>query len=117
MNDILLSQRVCRTWKRLIDVSPNLQQALFFRPAERNQLDPNLGLGLTLRRRHPNSFNPLLQEIFEEWFHHSGFYAPSITGTEKEYVAHIPMKRDNPQIYTRPSFMASYALLSTSYGF
>lgn len=31
--DLLLSQRVCRTWRSLISRSPAMQEALFFRPA------------------------------------------------------------------------------------
>jgi hypothetical protein len=31
--DLLRAQRVCRTWKIIIDTSPSLQQKLFFKPA------------------------------------------------------------------------------------
>ena len=33
MKDLLFAQAVCRQWKAAIDNSPNLQRALFFRPA------------------------------------------------------------------------------------
>ena len=33
IRDLLLSQRVCRTWRSLISSSPTLQQALFLRPS------------------------------------------------------------------------------------
>ncbi|KAK3708981.1 hypothetical protein LTR37_011145 [Vermiconidia calcicola] len=33
LSDILLAQRVDRTWKHVIDTSPQLQRALFFAPA------------------------------------------------------------------------------------
>ena len=33
VEDLLFSQRVCCGWKQIIDKSPNLQRARFFRPA------------------------------------------------------------------------------------
>ncbi|KAK7177548.1 F-box domain-containing protein [Paraphaeosphaeria sporulosa] len=101
MYELLHSQRVCRTWRAIITESPALQQALFFRPLHSNSVRSDSWLLSALERRRPNVFNPLLQEVFEEWFQYSGYFGPSRTRTEDEYVASVPMKRDKPEIFTR----------------
>ena len=101
MSDLLQSQRVSRTWHAIIAESPSLQQALFFRALRSYSLPSDSWILSTLGRRHPNSFNPLLQEVFEEWFQYSGYYGPSRTKSENEYVASVPMKRDKSEIFTR----------------
>src|SRR4051812_8240145 len=101
MYELLHSQRVCHTWRAIITESPSLQQALFFRPLRSKSLRSGSWLLSTLDRRHPNHFNPLLQEVFEEWFQYSSYFGPSRTRCEDEYVAYVPMKRDKPEIFTR----------------
>lgn len=101
MYELLCSQRVCRTWRAIITESPSLQQALFFRPLRSSSVCSDSWLLSTLNRRNPNCFNPLLQEVFEEWFQYSGYFGPSRTGSEVEYVASVPMRRDKPEIFTR----------------
>lgn len=93
MLELLHCQRVCRHWKDVIDSSPVLQQALYFRPAPiPESYDIDLG------PRGVNVFNPLLEEVFIEWFTASGCR----TGSFRESVAYIPMQRDNPEIFCRP---------------
>ena len=55
LRSLLLSQRVCRTFKLLIDSSPSLQRALYFRPAP----------SASFRRQERNH---LLAEVFAPWF-------------------------------------------------
>jgi hypothetical protein len=95
MLDLLHCQRVCRHWKDVIDSSPVLQQALYFRPAPIRE--HNL-LGFHPQNRGTNVFNPLLQEVFIEWFTASS----CVYGASREYVAYIPMQRDDPEVFSRP---------------
>ena len=55
VRDLLLIQRVSRTFKSLIESSPAIQRALFFRATPSTSSDP--------RER-----NPLLAEVFAPWF-------------------------------------------------
>lgn len=99
MLDLLHSQRVCRHWKDTIDSSPTLQQALYFRPVP---VGRNHGeAGSNLQDQHSNIFNPLLQEVFTEWFNSSSYFKPN-NRDNREYVAYIPMQRDDPEIFNRP---------------
>ncbi|KAK5687739.1 hypothetical protein LTS10_001879 [Elasticomyces elasticus] len=47
--DILMAQRVNRTWQQLIATSPDLQRALFFRPVNGGMLVENPGGAFVLR--------------------------------------------------------------------
>ncbi|KAK5700252.1 hypothetical protein LTR17_023094 [Elasticomyces elasticus] len=47
--DILMAQRVNRTWQQLITTSPDLQRALFFRPVNGGMLVENPGKAFVLR--------------------------------------------------------------------
>jgi hypothetical protein len=49
------AQRVSRTWKSIIKLSPLLQQKLFFQPWPSNSI-------------WPHKFNPILRERFWRWF-------------------------------------------------
>lgn len=99
MRDLLHSQRVCRYWKDVIDSSPVLQQALYFRPVPVGRKHGEVGLNL--QDQHSNIFNPLLQEVFIEWFNSSSYLNPK-SRNNREYVAYIPMQRDDPEIFNRP---------------
>lgn len=99
MLDLLHSQRVCRHWKDIIDSSPTLQQALYFRPIP---VGRNHGeVGSNLQYQGSNIFNPLLQEVFMEWFDSSSYFKLN-SRDNREYVAYIPMQRDDPEIFYRP---------------
>jgi len=87
------------TGKGIIDLSPILQQALYFRPIPIGR--KHNGVGLTLQNQHSTIFNPLLQEVFIEWFTASSYFNPD-SRDKRECVAYIPMQRDNPEIFCKP---------------
>ncbi|KAK5732317.1 hypothetical protein LTR17_010631 [Elasticomyces elasticus] len=72
MKDLLLSQRVCKTWKAVIDSSPQIQEALFFTARQQKQVpalhgletDAYIGHACTCRTctatQVPKRLNPLL---------------------------------------------------------
>nr|KMM69068.1 hypothetical protein CPAG_05391 [Coccidioides posadasii RMSCC 3488] len=65
-------------------------------------MDPKRGLGFVLSQRKPNVFNPLLQDVSVEWFHCSGYCNSISIRHGIEYVAKVPVRRDQSEIYTRP---------------
>ncbi|EED19172.1 F-box domain protein [Talaromyces stipitatus ATCC 10500] len=99
MLDLLHCQCVCRQWKGVIESSPRLQQALCFRPTPIGRKHSEIGL--CQPDRPTNVFNPLLQEVFIEWFTASSYFNPR-TRDGREHVAYIPVLRDNPERFTRP---------------
>jgi hypothetical protein len=101
MLDLLHSQRFCKHWKGIIDSSPILQQALYFRPIPIGR--KHNGVGLTLQNQHSTILNPHLQEVFIMWFTASSYFNPD-SRDKRECVAYIPMQRDNPEIFCRILF-------------
>ena len=97
MLDLLHCQRVCTHWKGVIDSPPVLQQALYFRPGKERKELPRT----PYNHCNHNEFNPLLQEVFVEWFTTSGFFHRKTT-FPNESVAYIPVRRDDPEIFRRP---------------
>ncbi|KAL4879720.1 hypothetical protein BJY04DRAFT_88756 [Aspergillus karnatakaensis] len=92
LTPLLLSQRVSKYWKTVLATSPKLQQALYLRPAPTSLPPPT---------HHANPFNPLLQEVFPEWFDSSSYISPT-SRDNREYIAYIPMQRSDPARFTRP---------------
>ncbi|KAF7190714.1 hypothetical protein HII31_07873 [Pseudocercospora fuligena] len=65
MRDLLLDQRVCKTWKACIDSSVKLQRGLFFKPAGNIIAHPRLQEGVVIMWSPKNLFvNPLLLDAF-----------------------------------------------------
>lgn len=89
MTVIFRCQSVSVYWKSIIDQSSPLQQALYFKPLPAH------------KRRGTDVFSPLLKEVFIEWFPWSYHY--SFWGDKnRESVAYIPMKRNDPEVFRRP---------------
>lgn len=77
--DLLLSQRVSKLWKAVVDSSAKLQQALFFQPIPGGPLGPGSS-GLSEFRALKN---PLLTRIFQNFdrFGSEGFQSDNIEGS------------------------------------
>lgn len=61
VGDLLLAQRVSRTFKNTISSSPMLQQNLFFQPRPVDRVS---------RAHNEPEMNPLLRDAFPPWFEH-----------------------------------------------
>ncbi|KAL1640921.1 hypothetical protein SLS58_006537 [Diplodia intermedia] len=76
IKDLLLAQRVCRRFAALIQTSPALQQALFFRPLPASATRTPAAAPAAPLRSYPSGLlvtetwerNPLLASAFAPWF-------------------------------------------------
>lgn len=114
---LVSAQRVCQTWKVLIQTSPAIQQALFFRPAAPNpnskianlhghaksiwnsllsspsKMDTNSGQGSMNEEEPPCTqpiYNPLLVQSFPPFF--SPVYEGNLTANEERQTSRFSFK-------------------------
>lgn len=103
IKDLLLARRISTTFNNLIQTSPTLQQALFFRPRPASSPPPTPPASSAPLRSHPTGDlvtetwqrNSLLTSAFPPWFDRPGLFI------SPEAFEMLPLASEQPA-YLRP---------------